>query len=102
MKSLHFLVFIANRHSVPLLLMSLAHMALIVIMIVANDWMKRLGFTLGQIDIEIDEDLPNFFESLTLRQANEIVEKDQYFREHFLFEENDPDTIKRLDATVMP
>jgi len=82
--------------------MFLANFALIVIMIVAPDWMKRLGFTLDQQDIEPDEDLPNFFNAVNLGQANQIVNADQYLKEKFEFEMNDPDTIARLDATTMP
>lgn len=67
MKSLHFLTFLRNRHSTPLLMFSFAHMIIIIMMIFANSWMKRIGFTLGgQNDIDIDEDLPKFFQSLTL------------------------------------
>lgn len=73
MRSLHFLAFVTNRHSVPLLIMAVGHTAILVVMVVANEWMKRAGFTIGQTDIEIDEDLPNFFESVTLNQANEVV-----------------------------
>lgn len=102
MESSHFVTFLGNRHALPLLMMSLGHMTIIVFVVFFSDWMKRVGFTLGQIDIEIDEDLPNFFESITLQQANFVVEKDKYLKEHFHFEENDPDTIERLDSTKMP
>ena len=81
---------------------ALAHVVLLIFTIVASEWMKRLGFTLGQKDIEIDEDLPKFFKSVTLSQADEIVVKDNYMKQRFGFEQNDPDTVKVLDATKMP
>jgi hypothetical protein len=102
MQSGHRFVFSAEDHGLPLAMFALLHFALLVVMIVANDWMKRLGFTLGQQDIEIDEDLPSFFKAVTLTQADEIVMKDNYMKRRFGFEENDPDTIQKLDATKMP
>ena len=82
--------------------MAAADVALIIIMIVASGWMKKAGFTLGQKDIEIDEDLPNFFKAVSLSQANEVVERDKYIKETYGFEQNDPDTIEKLDSTKMP
>lgn len=86
MKSAHFIAFVTNRHSVPLLIMAFGHMTILVVMVVANEWMKRAGFTIGQVDLEIDEDLPNFFESVTLRQANEVVNTHNFLKKQFHFE----------------
>lgn len=64
--------------------------------------MKKYGFTLGTQDIAIDEDLPNFFKAVSLAQANEVVERDNYLKNFYGFEQNDPDTIEKLDNTKMP
>lgn len=66
MKSYHMIKFDSTSQAMPMMLMTAAHVAVIVIMIVARDWMKKAGFTLGQVDIEIDEDLPNFFKAVSL------------------------------------
>lgn len=66
MKSNHFFFFETPGHYLPILIMAFAHIALVIIMVVASEWMKRTGFTLGQVDIEIDEDLPSFFKSVSL------------------------------------
>lgn len=102
MKSGHSPGFKENYHGLPLLWFTFAHIIIIVIMIIASEWMKRLGFSFGQKDIEIDEDLPNFFKAVSLSQANEVVERDKYLKDHFGFEQNDPDTIEKLDSTKMP
>lgn len=47
MKSNHFLTFLKNRHSAPILMFCFAHMIIIVLQITASGWMKRLGFMLG-------------------------------------------------------
>lgn len=61
MKSGHFFKFTPNDSAMPLMLMFMANFALIIIMIFGYDWIRSLGFTLDQQDIEPDEDLPNFF-----------------------------------------
>lgn len=76
----HYFVFSTRDHALPLAMFALAHGILLVFTILAHEWMKRLGFTLGQKDIEIDEDLPKFFKSVTLSQADEIVVKDNYMK----------------------
>jgi len=48
--------------------------------------MIRLGFTMGAQEIDIDEDLPKFFKSVTLTQADEMVIKDNYMKQRFGFE----------------
>lgn len=102
MTSEHFFRFTSTDHALPLALFTAGHIALVIIMIVANDWMKRLGFTLGQKDIEIDEDLPNFFKAVSLSQADQVVQMDQYLKKRFGFELNNPKMITTLDATKMP
>lgn len=86
MKSGHLYEFSSHDHALPLSLFALLHFALLVIMIVASDWMIRLGFTLGQKDIEIDEDLPNFFKAVTLSQADEVCQKHEYLKKRYGFE----------------
>jgi hypothetical protein len=86
MKSNHFFQINKVTHAEPLLLFAFACIALIFIFVFARDWMIRLGFTLGQTDIEIDEDLPNFFKAVSLSQANEVVERDHYLKLNYGFE----------------
>jgi hypothetical protein len=102
MKSLHFFKFTANDPALPLMLMFFANLAVIIIMIVAREWMIRGGFALGQVEIAIDEDLPHFFKALTLSQAKQIVKQDNYLKKNFGFEMNDPDTIEVLAKHTMP
>jgi len=53
-------------------------------------------------DIKVDEDLPNFFSTIKLQQADEVVLEEQNLMEHYGLQVTDPDTIGRLDATKMP
>jgi len=58
-----------------------------------------MGFTMSEKDIEVDEDLPNFFQSLKLSHADELILENENMMKNFGFEHNDPDTIEVLDAT---
>lgn len=53
-------------------------------------------------DIEVDEDLPNFFEAVKLSQADELIEENKNMKENYLFEHNDPDTIELLEKATIP
>ena len=66
MKSKHIFKLTADDPAAPMTLLFFLNITLLVIMVVANEWMKRVGFTLGQQDIEIDEDLPPFFKAVNL------------------------------------
>lgn len=51
---------------------------------------------------EVDEDLPNFFHSITLGQADMIVKEEEHCQRHFGVLVNDPDTVEKLDSTEVP
>ena len=53
-------------------------------------------------EIEVDEDLPNFFDTIKLSMADEIIAENTNMIENYGFEPNDPDTIDRLEKSSMP
>lgn len=60
------------------------------------------GFALSDKDINVDEDLPNFFKSVKLSQADQVIEENKNLMKNYGFERTDPDCIATLDATVVP
>jgi hypothetical protein len=62
----------------------------------------KWGFALSDQEIEVDEDLPNFFKSVKLSQADEIIAEEANMKANFGFSFNDGDTIETLDATCVP
>jgi hypothetical protein len=46
--------------------MAFASIGVLVIQIVFAPWLQRWGFTMSSKDIDVDEDLPNFFKSVKL------------------------------------
>ena len=53
-------------------------------------------------DIEVDEDLPNFFNVVKLSQADEVVLEEQNMKGNFGVQINDPDTVQLLDDVEQP
>ena len=51
---------------------------------------------------EVDEDLPNFFKSITLGQADMLVKEEEHCQANFGVLINDPDTVRTLDETEVP
>jgi len=62
----------------------------------------KWGFAMASKEIAVDEDLPNFFKSVKLSQADELVKENENMQNNFGFMLNDPDTIKKLDDTKVP
>ena len=60
------------------------------------------GYGLSDGEINVDEDLPNFFNCVKLSHADELIKENENMKENFGFEYNDPDTIEILDATKIP
>jgi hypothetical protein len=53
-------------------------------------------------EIEVDEDLPNFFDTIKLSMAEEIISENNNMINNYGFEPNDPDTTERLEKASMP
>jgi len=101
MKSSHYLTSINNINwATPVALMAASAVFLIVFTKVFNDYLMQWGFSLQEKEIEVDEDLPNFFTCVKLSQADEVVLEENNMRENFGILINDPDTIELLDNTV--
>ena len=62
----------------------------------------RLGFSLQEKEIQVDEDLPNFFTTILLSQADEIVNEEKNLKMWYGIECNDPDTVQTLDEASQP
>lgn len=45
--------------------------------IVPNDVLLKWGFSMSVDELEVDEDLPNFFEALMLSEAEKIISENE-------------------------
>lgn len=88
--------------SSPMQLMCVAAVFLIAIQKIFSEQLQRLGFSLQAQDIEVDEDLPPFFNVIKLSQANMILSQEKNMRENFGFNIYDGDTIDALNNAKNP
>ena len=86
----------------PALFMATAAVGILAIQKIFSSYLMRWGFTMQSVEIKVDEDLPNFFRSARLTQADELIKENENMQENFGINLNDPDTIEILDKTVMP
>lgn len=86
----------------PAFFMAAAAVGILLIQKIFSEYLMRWGFTMQSCEIKVDEDLPNFFKSVKLTQADELIAENKNMQEHYGLNLNDPDTIETLDMTTMP
>lgn len=101
MKSDHPIGFRVNW-STPTMLFGILAVCLYIIQVSLGKYLAGWGFQLADHEINVDEDLPHFFEAVKLSQANELVIENSNMMNNYGFEPNDPDTINILDHTKLP
>lgn len=89
--------------SSPLFLMSLTCAILIVVQVVIpKELLLKWGFTMSQEEMEVDEDLPNFFTALLLSESEKVLAENKQMMEEFGFELSESWLIEKLDNTKWP
>ena len=78
MKSGHFVEIKVNQASPLLLAGCLCVLVVIFQSVLSEDFMKRMGYTMAMDDLDVDEDLPNFFKTLPVREARLIISEHEH------------------------
>jgi hypothetical protein len=103
MRSSHYVWPIEVNWASPLLYMAVAGIMLTIAMIVFSNQLKAWGFSMQRADIEVDEDLPNFWTAVKFSQAQEVIKEFDNIKDGYLVEIEDPRVIDILsDVTTMP
>lgn len=91
------------NQSSPLLLMFMACLAsIIVTTIFPEELLLKWGFTMSVDEMEVDEDLPNFFTALMLSEAEKVIAENRQMMTEFGFELNESWLIEKLEGTQWP
>jgi len=61
--------------------------------VTSEEFLARVGFSLSTKDINVDEDLPNFFEAIKFSQADELIHEFHNMRDYYGFEIYNPQLI---------
>jgi len=103
MKSGHYFNGFVVNQATPLLLFAVFSWVLrIITAIIPEEELARLGFSLNQEDISVDEDLPNFFEALKLKHADLILSEYHNIKNRFGLEIEDAEVIAKLEKVQVP
>lgn len=62
----------------------------------------KYGFGMTKQQMEVDEDLPHFYDITTLRQRHQMITMYNNMKQNFGFEYTDPDTIQELKDAKYP
>lgn len=73
MKSQHFVAIKVNQSSPLLLAGCLCAIVCVVQILLSEETLQRMGFTMAMDSLDVDEDLPNFFEALPISEATRIL-----------------------------
>jgi len=89
--------------SSPLFLMAMTCVALIVVQIVIpQELLLKWGFSMSQEEMEVDEDLPNFFTALMISEADKILAENKQMMTEFGFELSESWLVEKLENTTWP
>lgn len=89
--------------SSPLFLMSMTCIILIIVQIVIPaELLLKWGFSMSQDELEVDEDLPNFFTALMLTEAEKICAENRQMMNEYGFELSESWLIEKLECTQWP
>jgi len=85
----------------PMLIIGVALSFIAIMQVVAYDTLRKWGFTLSSNVIEVDENLPNFFNAVKLSDADWAVKECQYYDERYGFCFIRREIVERLDKTEL-
>ena len=83
----------------PLLLIGIAVFIIFFLQTFLADYLNKFGFGFTDVEIEVDENLPNFFEAVKLSEANWLVEESKYYNGTYDMKLIDDDLSTKLDDT---
>lgn len=91
MKSHHMVENLKINHATPLFAMAIISLFMVILQkAIPDNILQKLGFTLSQEDIIVNEDLPNFYTSIKLKQADQVIMESDNLKTNYGLEIVDP------------
>ena len=85
----------------PLLLMAVAMLLIYLAQQFFKKTLKKYGFSFSSTKIEVDENLPNFYQSVKLSEADWLVAENAHYREKYQMRMISDELATKLDATAV-
>lgn len=73
-----------------------------VLLLIPEYWQRYFDLVDDSQLISVDEDLPNFFEVIPIRKAEEIIAEYKNIKERYGIEIEDSEVIRKLEKTKWP
>jgi len=86
------------NQATPMLMIALVMTVIIVMRVFFFETMTRWGYTISSNVIEVDENLPNFFASVKLSDADWVVKENNYLKDNYKFTFAKDSLVETLDA----
>lgn len=83
----------------PLLLLGMAVFFIFILQMFFAETLEKYGFGFSETNIEVDENLPNFFKAVKLSEADWITMENSYYKESYKMPLIMADTAIKLDET---
>lgn len=99
MKSGHMVGFRVNQASPLLLAGVLCVLTVVIQVVVPESTLKSAGFTMARDELDVDEDLPNFFHCLPIREADRLLAENEQMQREYGFELMESSIIASLEKT---
>ena len=68
-----------------MLILSSAVIIITIFRLFFYNWMLKYGYTISSNEINVDENLPNFYEAIKLSDADWFVKENEYCEEKYSF-----------------
>jgi len=88
------------NQATPVLLLWMAIFIIFILQVFAKKYLKQWGFAFSSGKIEVDENLPNFFNAIKLAQADWMVNENQYYTENYKMSFISKELQDKLDDTA--
>ena len=87
----------AMSQATPMLLIGFCILVIMLLRTCFYEKMQKWGFVISTNVIEVDENLPNFFNAIKLADADWFVSESNYLKENYKFTFADDKVVERLD-----
>jgi len=85
-----------------MLILSMAFVIIVIFRVFFFNWMTKYGYTISSNEINVDENLPNFYEAVKLKDADWFVKENEYCLKTYHFAFANEESTTKLDNLGVP
>ena len=82
--------------------MSFVGIVFLFLQVFFENWLTKWGLTLQKTPLDIEEELPNFFNAIKLYHADQVVCEFENLRDNYMIEIQRPEFVEKLQQMSVP